>query len=127
MIEEDAIGDFGSDVVAEEIEEEPRNIILGMISQVSVGMDLSKISFPTFVLEPRSLLERITDFMSHQDIILAYSSIPFYTLKKYFTRTSLKDDPLVRFLDVVRYFLSGWHIQPKVPTSYVRIINMYIT
>lgn len=75
MIEEDVIGDFGSDVVAEEIEEEPRNIILGMLSQVSIGMDLSKISFPTFVLEPRSLLERITDFMSHQDIILAYSII----------------------------------------------------
>lgn len=70
MIEENCPGDFGSDVQAEEIDEEPRNIILGMISQVSIGMDLSKISFPTFVLEPRSLLERITDFMSHQDIIL---------------------------------------------------------
>ena len=36
---------------------------------LSVGMDLSKVTFPTFVLEPRSMLERITDFMSHPDLI----------------------------------------------------------
>lgn len=113
MIEENVPADLGSDVITEEIEEEPRNIILGMISQVSIGMDLSKISFPTFVLEPRSLLERITDFMSHQDIILGYNS-PLNVKRYHFNRTSLKEDPLIRFLDVVRYYLSGWHIQPKV-------------
>ena len=32
-------------------------------------MDLHKDTFPTFVLEPRSMLERITDFMSHPDLI----------------------------------------------------------
>jgi hypothetical protein len=32
-------------------------------------MDLSKVTFPTFVLEPRSMLERITDFMAHPDLI----------------------------------------------------------
>ena len=32
-------------------------------------MDLSKVTFPTFVLEPRSMLERITDFMSHPDLL----------------------------------------------------------
>jgi hypothetical protein len=34
-----------------------------------VGMDLHKVTFPTFVLEPRSMLERITDFMAHPDLI----------------------------------------------------------
>jgi len=34
-----------------------------------VGMDLSKVTLPTFVLEPRSMLERITDFMAHPDLI----------------------------------------------------------
>lgn len=33
------------------------------------GMDLTKIALPTFVLEPRSLLERITDFFSHPDLV----------------------------------------------------------
>ena len=32
-------------------------------------MDLSKVTLPTFVLEPRSMLERITDFMAHPDLI----------------------------------------------------------
>ena len=32
-------------------------------------MDLQKVTFPTFVLEPRSMLERITDFMAHPDLL----------------------------------------------------------
>lgn len=36
------------------------------------GMDLSKIALPTFVLEPRSLLERIADFFSHPELIFGY-------------------------------------------------------
>jgi len=40
-------------------------------------MDLSKVTFPTFVLEPRSMLERITDFMSHPDLIFGQGFLPF--------------------------------------------------
>jgi hypothetical protein len=61
---------FETDVAQEELAEEPRNIILGMLSQVTKGMDLHRITFPTFVLEPRSMLERITDFMSHPQLLL---------------------------------------------------------
>lgn len=43
-----------------------------------VGMDLSKVTFPTFVLEPRSMLERITDFMSHPDLI--FGCVPLCSL-----------------------------------------------
>lgn len=32
-------------------------------------MDLSRVAFPTFVLEPRSMLERITDFMAFPDLL----------------------------------------------------------
>jgi hypothetical protein len=39
---------------------------------VRPGMDLSKIALPTFVLEPRSLLERIADFFSHPELIFGY-------------------------------------------------------
>ena len=39
-------------------------------------MDLSKVTFPTFVLEPRSMLERITDFMSHPDLIFGHVVFP---------------------------------------------------
>ena len=40
-------------------------------------MDLSKVTFPTFVLEPRSMLERITDFMAHPDLIFGWVPVPF--------------------------------------------------
>lgn len=54
----------------EYIDEEPKNVIFGMISQLKKGMDLHKVAFPTFVLEPRSMLERITDFVCHPHLIL---------------------------------------------------------
>ena len=54
----------------EELGVEPRNIILAIISQATRGMDLHRIAFPTFVLEPRSMLERITDFMAHPQLII---------------------------------------------------------
>ncbi|PCH33124.1 Oxysterol-binding protein [Wolfiporia cocos MD-104 SS10] len=80
------------------LDEEEGSIIKSMISQLRVGMDLSKVTFPTFVLEPRSMLERITDFMSHPDLI--------FGAEKY-------DDPEERFIRVLQYYLAGWHIKPK--------------
>lgn len=67
---------------AEYIDKEPKNIIIGMISQLKNGMDLHKVPFPTFVLEPRSMLERITDFVSHPHLILKYKT--FMILSSYF-------------------------------------------
>ncbi|KAI9592505.1 hypothetical protein BDF19DRAFT_451373 [Syncephalis fuscata] len=83
---------------AEVIPEESRSILLGIISQLSKGVDLHRVTLPTFVLEPRSFLERVTDFMSHPELILNVAQV---------------EDPLERFISVTRYFLSGWHIQPK--------------
>ncbi|KAF7727499.1 hypothetical protein EC973_007477 [Apophysomyces ossiformis] len=82
----------------EELEEGSRSILLGIAAQLTKGMDLQRVTLPTFVLEPRSMLERITDFMSHPDLVLNVGKI---------------DDPLERFIAVVRYYLSGWHIKPK--------------
>ncbi|KAI9208664.1 uncharacterized protein BJ171DRAFT_211736 [Polychytrium aggregatum] len=92
------ISNLGADVDKEVLDEEPRSILLGLISQLRKDMDLHRVTLPTFVLEPRSMCERITDFMSHPQLILG---------------TSKKDDPMERFIDVVRYYLSGWHIKPK--------------
>ncbi|KAG5460039.1 MAG: hypothetical protein BJ554DRAFT_7960, partial [Olpidium bornovanus] len=83
---------------SEVLDDEPRNILSGLIAQLRKGMDLHRVTLPTFVLEPRSMTERITDFMSHPQLI---------------HDTSLKDDPVTRFVDVLRYYLSGWHIKPK--------------
>lgn len=105
-------------------------------------MDLSKVTFPTFVLEPRSMLERITDFMSHPDLIFGY--VPFhphdllrsYVLKRHnWDSAENCDDPEERFIRVLQYYLAGWHIKPKgVKKPYVaftlsfsiRIASMFI-
>ncbi|TFY66232.1 hypothetical protein EVG20_g4853 [Dentipellis fragilis] len=80
------------------LDENEGSIITSLISQLRVGMDLSKVTFPTFVLEPRSMLERITDFMAHPDLIFGAEEC---------------DDPEERFLRVLQYYLAGWHIKPK--------------
>lgn len=82
----------------EVLDEEPKNILLSLISQLRIGMDLHKVTLPTFVLEPRSMLERITDFLSHADLIFG---------------ASRHEDPTERFIQVLRYYLAGWHIKPK--------------
>ncbi|TFL06277.1 hypothetical protein BDV98DRAFT_559147 [Pterulicium gracile] len=80
------------------LDENEGSIIMSLISQLRVGMDLSRVTFPTFVLEPRSMLERITDFMSHPDLIFGADQCK---------------DPEERFLRVLQYYLAGWHIKPK--------------
>ncbi|CAE6401552.1 unnamed protein product [Rhizoctonia solani] len=80
------------------LDENEGSIIMSIISQLRIGMDLQRVAFPTFVLEPRSMLERITDFMSHPDLIFGAENDP---------------QPEERFIRVLRYYLSGWHIKPK--------------
>ncbi len=48
-----------------------RSVIMHMLSQVRVGMDLTRIVLPTFILEKRSLLEMYAEFLSHPDIFAA--------------------------------------------------------
>ncbi|KAI8981529.1 hypothetical protein BDB01DRAFT_794468 [Pilobolus umbonatus] len=83
---------------SETLEEENKSILLDLIAQLRKGTDLSRITLPTFVLEPRSLLERLSDFMSHPDILIGASKTV---------------DPVERFVEVCRFFLSGWHVIPK--------------
>ncbi|KAH7406455.1 hypothetical protein DE146DRAFT_675862 [Phaeosphaeria sp. MPI-PUGE-AT-0046c] len=68
-----------------------------IISQLRPGADLSRVTLPTFILEPRSMLERITNFMAHPETMLPISKI---------------DDPVQRFVAVTKFYLSGWHIKP---------------
>ncbi|OMJ21525.1 Oxysterol-binding protein-like protein [Smittium culicis] len=82
----------------EVLDEEPKNIILAMISQLGTNMDLSRVTLPTFVLEPRSFTERVSDFMLHPDILVESSNTT---------------DPIQRFILIVKYYMSGWHIHPK--------------
>lgn len=46
------------------------SVITHLLSQVKIGMDLTKVVLPTFILERRSLLEMYADYFAHPDIFL---------------------------------------------------------
>ncbi|KAM7205809.1 hypothetical protein V8F20_003042 [Naviculisporaceae sp. PSN 640] len=79
------------------VEPDQGNVLMHIISQLRPGADLSRVVLPTFILEPRSMLERITNFMCHPEMLLPIPEI---------------DDPVQRFVSVVKFYLSGWHIRP---------------
>ena len=82
----------------EEIDEKPKSLLMNLLSQLKVGMDLSKVTLPTFILEPRSFLEKLTDFMLHAHLVLPISRM---------------ESDEERFLAVLKWYLSGWHLKPK--------------
>nr|XP_025731435.1 oxysterol-binding protein-related protein 11 isoform X2 [Callorhinus ursinus] len=74
--------------------EEQRSVILHLLSQLKLGMDLTRVVLPTFILEKRSLLEMYADFMSHPDLFVAI------------TNGATAEDRMIRF---VEYYLTSFH------------------
>lgn len=60
------VGDAGQ---TEDVPEENKSLLWTLLKQVRPGMDLSKVVLPTFILEPRSFLEKLADYYYHCDII----------------------------------------------------------
>ncbi|KAK9421595.1 putative Oxysterol-binding protein-like protein OBPalpha [Seiridium unicorne] len=87
----------GDDSDTTVVEGDQGNVLGHIISQLRPGADLSRVVLPTFILEPRSMLERITNFMCHPEMLLPIPQI---------------QDPVERFAAVVKFYLSGWHIRP---------------
>ena len=59
--EEEAEGDLGS-------METHGSVVRHLLGQLRIGMDLTRVVLPTFILERRSLLEMYADFFSHSDL-----------------------------------------------------------
>ncbi|KFP47145.1 Oxysterol-binding protein-related protein 11, partial [Cathartes aura] len=74
--------------------EEQRSVILHLLSQLKLGMDLTRVVLPTFILEKRSLLEMYADFMSHPDLFIAV------------TNGTTPEERMIRF---VEYYLTSFH------------------
>ncbi|OQR69114.1 oxysterol-binding protein-related protein 9-like [Tropilaelaps mercedesae] len=70
------------------------SVLSHLVSQVRIGMDLTKVTLPTFILERRSLLEMYADFFSHADLFA--SIVEQNTAEK-------------RMVEVVRWYLSAFH------------------
>ncbi|CCF55619.1 hypothetical protein KAFR_0A01810 [Kazachstania africana CBS 2517] len=82
----------------DENDESGQNIILSIIAQLKPGCDLSRVTLPTFILEKKSMLERITNQLQFPSILLD---------------AHLEEDELTRFIKVIKWYLAGWHIAPK--------------
>ena len=46
-----------------------KSIILAILSQIRIGMDLTRFVLPVFLLDSRSLLQMYAEFFAHPDII----------------------------------------------------------
>ncbi|XP_037709304.1 oxysterol-binding protein-related protein 8 isoform X10 [Drosophila subpulchrella] len=66
--------------------------------QVRPGMDLSKVVLPTFILEPRSFLDKLSDSYYHADLL---------------SKAVQEDDAFTRMKLVVQWYLSSFYKKPK--------------
>ncbi|WAR24424.1 OSBL9-like protein, partial [Mya arenaria] len=70
------------------------SVITHLLSQVRIGMDLTKVVLPTFILEKKSLLEMYADYFAHADLFLKIADLP---------------TPKERITQLVRWYLSAYH------------------
>uniref|UniRef100_A0ACB8F3V3 Oxysterol-binding protein- protein 9 n=1 Tax=Sphaerodactylus townsendi TaxID=933632 RepID=A0ACB8F3V3_9SAUR len=89
--------DRDDDAEGESVEEH-KSVIMHLLSQVRLGMDLTKVVLPTFILERRSLLEMYADFFAHPDLFVSISD---------------QKDPKDRMIHVVKWYLSAFHAGRK--------------
>ncbi|XP_072139635.1 oxysterol-binding protein-related protein 10 isoform X2 [Mobula birostris] len=54
--------------------DDQRSVILHLLSQLKLGMDLTRVVLPTFILEKRSLLEMYANFMAHADMFVSITA-----------------------------------------------------
>lgn len=88
----------GHDTDSEALPPQHGSVLMGIIKQLAANSDLSRVALPAFILEPRSMLERVSDFFVHPELLLAAID---------------SSNELDRFVAVVRWFLAGWHVRPK--------------
>ncbi|CAB3400686.1 unnamed protein product [Caenorhabditis bovis] len=90
---------FGNgDSQTEDVAEENKSLIWTLLKQIRPGMDLSKVVLPTFILEPRSFLEKLADYYYHADLI---------------SEAAIEPDPYQRIVKITKFFLSGFYKKPK--------------
>ncbi|CAF0861310.1 unnamed protein product [Adineta ricciae] len=92
------MGELGNAAQTEEVADENKSLIVHLLKQVRPGMDLAKVVLPTFILESRSFLEKLSDYYHHCDILEETVNSP---------------DPLERMKTVVKFYLSGFYKKPK--------------
>uniref|UniRef100_A0ABI7W5W1 Oxysterol-binding protein n=1 Tax=Felis catus TaxID=9685 RepID=A0ABI7W5W1_FELCA len=91
-------GELGQASQVETVSEENKSLMWLLLRQLRPGMDLSRVVLPTFVLEPRSFLDKLSDYYFHADLL---------------SRAALEEDAYSRIKLVLRWYLSGFYKKPK--------------
>ncbi|KAF5926619.1 hypothetical protein HPG69_001248, partial [Diceros bicornis minor] len=92
------LGEAGEASQTETVSEENKSLIWTLLKQVRPGMDLSRVVLPTFILEPRSFLDKLSDYYYHADFL---------------SQAALEENPYFRLKKVVKWYLSGFYKKPK--------------
>ncbi|MBN3291308.1 OSB10 protein, partial [Polypterus senegalus] len=74
--------------------EEQRSVILHLLSKLKLGMDLTRVALPAFILKRKSLLEMYANFMAHPDMFLSITA---------------GSSPEERIILFVEYYLTAFH------------------
>lgn len=100
----DPLGDNcrGWDEVMHGVKDSGGSMLLQLLSQVKVGQSLSAVTLPVHILEPRSLLEKLSDMLVHHDLLL-----PLCTPR----------DPSAnapdKVVELFRWFISAYRMRPQ--------------
>uniref|UniRef100_A0A673KAV7 Oxysterol-binding protein n=1 Tax=Sinocyclocheilus rhinocerous TaxID=307959 RepID=A0A673KAV7_9TELE len=92
------MGEAGEASQVETVSEENKGLIWTLLKQLRPGMDLSKVVLPTFILEPRSFLDKLSDYYYHADLL---------------SQAVMEESPYSRMKQVLRWYLSGFYKKPK--------------
>uniref|UniRef100_H0XB33 Oxysterol-binding protein n=1 Tax=Otolemur garnettii TaxID=30611 RepID=H0XB33_OTOGA len=92
------LGELGEASQVETVSEEHKSLMWVLLKQLRPGMDLSRVVLPTFVLEPRSFLNKLSDYYYHADLL---------------SRAAVENDAYRRMKLVLRWYLSGFYKKPK--------------
>ncbi|XP_058810229.1 oxysterol-binding protein-related protein 9 isoform X2 [Phymastichus coffea] len=74
------------------------SVVSHLLSQVKIGMDLTKVALPTFILERRSLLEMYADYFALPDQFVRIADMP---------------TPRERMVQVVKWYVCSFHAGRK--------------
>uniref|UniRef100_A0A3P9JQN0 Oxysterol binding protein like 8 n=1 Tax=Oryzias latipes TaxID=8090 RepID=A0A3P9JQN0_ORYLA len=94
------LGEAGEAAQTETVSEENKSLIWTLLKQVRPGMDLSKVVLPTFILEPRSFLDKLSDYYYHADFL---------------SEAAVEENAYNRLKKVVKWYISGFY--KKSPTT----------
>ncbi|XP_031425182.1 oxysterol-binding protein-related protein 5 isoform X1 [Clupea harengus] len=95
---QEEIAEAGEASQTEIVSDENKGLMWTLLKQLRPGMDLSKVVLPTFILEPRSFLDKLSDNYYHAN----------------FLSEAVKEDSAYgRIKKVLRWYLSGFYKKPK--------------